>query len=133
MSLYNTLFGMNPASNVLLKMAGLTMDEIPRFRDVSVDAGDIVVYTRTGGGNRECYAEDGDCSECYHTANSALAAKPNYLNDTDDDFDSTYAYFRFAPLDEYKELLGALVVIGSAVVAVCQDNQPGRLNGSVKS
>lgn len=105
MSLYNMLFGMNKAAPLLLQMAGLKYEEIARFRDCMVEDGLIVVYTRTGGGNRECFADDGDCSQCYHTFNERLASKPNYVKDYDDDFDSTYAYFVFKPLDEYLDLI----------------------------
>ena len=109
MSLYNALFGVNEAAPIILKIAGLTPGQIPRFRDCYIENGNVVVYTRTGGGNRECNAYgDEDCSSCYHTANDLLTEKPNYLTDYDDDFDSTYAYFVFSPLEEYKDLAAAL-------------------------
>lgn len=114
MSLYNQLFGVNKAFPILLKMCGVEYSEIPRFRDCFVKDGNVVIYTRTGGGNRECYADDGDCSQCYHTLNDALAAKPNYLCDYDDDYDRTYAYFEFRPLDEYAALFTGI-----------QSNDPG--------
>lgn len=108
MNLYNVLFEINRAATCLLKMAGLDYRKIPRFRDCYVEKGNIVVFTRSGGGNRECFAESDDHSECCHTLNDELTYKQNYITDYDDDFDSTYAYFLFRPLDEYKELAAAL-------------------------
>jgi len=107
------LFGVNQATPILLKIIGVEFQEIPRFRDCYIDGDKIVIYTRTGGGNRECYAdkdENGniDHSECYHTLNDALAEKPNYIIDYNDDYDSTYAYFEFKPLEQYKEIFEAL-------------------------
>lgn len=105
MSLYNMLFGVNKLTPVILKIAGLELNEIPRFRDCSIKEGVVVVYTRTGGGNRECYSENDDHSDCYHLANEELTRKSNYITDYDDEFDSTYAYFEFSPLPEYKDLV----------------------------
>lgn len=83
MSLYNLLFGMNPNTDVVLALLGLRQHDVERFRNVSLDleAGEISVYTRTGGGNREDYPQN------------ALTSHPDYLRDKDDDFDSTYATF----------------------------------------
>lgn len=108
MSLYNALFGSNPSASALLKMAGLTEDDIPRYRDCYAEDGKIIVYTRTGGGNRECYNDTAQtCKEygCYHVSNAELSARPNHLSNYDDDFDCTYAYFEFEPLADYKDLL----------------------------
>lgn len=59
MSLYNMLFGVNPASGVILATLGLKPDEVGRFRDCFISDGQIAVYTRNGGGNRRCsHAED---------------------------------------------------------------------------
>ncbi len=57
MSLYNMLFGVNESSDVLLATLGLTRASVGRFRDVTVAQGEIAVYTRNGGGNRECSHE----------------------------------------------------------------------------
>ena len=52
--LYNAIFGMNPAT---VLVAPMLTDEwpgsyFPRFRDCYVEDGNIVIYTRVGGGNR---------------------------------------------------------------------------------
>ena len=52
MSLYNMLFGVNSAAPVLLATLGLTESDVPRFRDCHLNGEQIVIYTRTGGGNR---------------------------------------------------------------------------------
>ena len=89
MSLYNQLFGTNPFAAELLVMLG--DPHVPRFRDCFInEAGDrIVIFTRTGGGNREHY--DAPLAE----NNTCLRALPGYDRDKDDGFDSTYAYFYF--------------------------------------
>ena len=69
MSFYNMLFGQNPASDVLLATLGLTRGSVGRFRDCYVKDGRICVYTRNGGGNRECWCrDDPECGrpECKH-------------------------------------------------------------------
>lgn len=98
MSFYNNLFGVNPASGLLLKALNLNVSDIPRFRDCYLDGDKIVVHTRTGGGNREDYEEE----------NERLAQHPNYSYDEDNDFDSTYADFYFTFPEEYKSDLEAL-------------------------
>lgn len=62
MSLYNALFGRNPASDVILATLGLSRGAVGRFRDAWVEKDNtgeyrIAVYTRNGGGNRECWHE----------------------------------------------------------------------------
>lgn len=99
MSLYNMLFGNNPLAGTVLSALNLSPNDIPRFRDAYYDADEdqLVVYTRTGGGNREYYGEPGGYdNEGYEGPfNSDLEAHPEYIRDEDDDFDSTYAYFYF--------------------------------------
>lgn len=87
MSLYNMLFGTNPFSGVLLQMLGVTREEVPRYRDcfLNEDGTEIIIHTRTGGGNREDY-EDG---------NNYLTLVDGYKFDADDDFDCTYADFHY--------------------------------------
>lgn len=129
MSLYNSLFGMNPATPILMAALGLDnqspenwserfesicdnwgepdlyseegqkllkeakeMKFYPtgRFRDiyfVNEEGSDpkIVLYTRNGGGNRDFY----------EYVFELLSTHPNYIQDYDDDFDSTYAYIEF--------------------------------------
>jgi hypothetical protein len=74
MGLYNMLHGTNPASGLLLRLAGFTnIHDVGRFRDAYVTLEDgealIAVYTRNGGGNRECGCEmdpKWGTAECKH-------------------------------------------------------------------
>jgi hypothetical protein len=97
MSLYNSLFGVNNAAPILLKIIGKTDGDFGRFRDAYLnESGDkIIVYTRCGGGNRESYQHVFD----------EMAKHPNYINNYDDDFDCTYAYFEFSVPDDFKDEL----------------------------
>lgn len=100
MSLYNMLFGMNTSADVILKCLNLDRGDFGRFRDCFIAEDDdlIVVHTRTGGGNRECYED----------THKELESHPNYSHDEDDDFDCTYANFYFTFPDEYKDDLNLL-------------------------
>jgi hypothetical protein len=102
MSLYNQLFKTNDLCPIFLQVIGLEFDKIPRFRDIRLvknkDELVMEVFTRTGGGNREHYLE----------GNKYLQDKSNYLYDLDDDYDSTYAYFYFSILKEFKESIEKL-------------------------
>lgn len=120
MSLYNILFGSNPLSSVLLKMIDVPAGEIPRFRDAYLEGDSVVIYTRTGGGNDECYCEtEGNTHEegCYYEANRKLEGKDNFISMEYDDFDSTYAYFRFSVKAEHQEHL-------EEIKALSGDNPP---------
>lgn len=59
MSLYNLLFGTNPQADVLLAALGLSRGDVGRFRDTFIDGQRqlIAVYTRNGGGNRDCWCD----------------------------------------------------------------------------
>jgi hypothetical protein len=101
MSLYNMVNGVNPLAEFLLSAINLDLASIPRFRDVwlSTDLASVVVLTRTGGGNREDYEVE----------NAAMAAHPGYLGDADDDFDSTFAKFRYTmPPEKLAEIQQAI-------------------------
>jgi hypothetical protein len=97
MSFYNSLFGVNNAAPILLKIIGKTDGDFGRFRDAYLnESGDkIIVYTRCGGGNRESYQYVFDEMEKH----------PNYIKNYDDDFDCTYAYFEFSIPDAFKDEL----------------------------
>jgi len=101
MSLYNALFGTNPFAGMLLKLYELETEKYPtgRFRDIYVkkekDKFIVVLYTRNGGGNREYYEE----------VFEALSKHPNYFQDYDDDFDSTYASIEFSVPKEKIEII----------------------------
>ena len=93
MSLYNMLHGMNRSSDILLSFLGLTRDDFGRFRDCYInDDGNICVYTRNGGGNRESYEEVFNCME----------AHKYFIRDYDDDFDCTYATYEFRVPDAFR-------------------------------
>jgi len=138
MSLYNQLFGTNKLSPGLLKILEIDQPredkpELPktadswdanwdshsselenwvkecidkkiytsgRFRDIYLneDGTKIILYTRNGGGNREEY----------WYIFKGLKTHPNYLEDYDDDYDSTYAYIEFLVPEKYRELAKAL-------------------------
>lgn len=109
MSFYNLIFGENPASDAILATLGLARADCGRFRDCFISNGEIAVYTRNGGGNRQCWEERGDectCPGCIIT--DRLPRHPCYLRDEDDAFDCTYAtvYFRFP--DEFSDDLKRL-------------------------
>ena len=84
--------GYNPACIMILPMLGRHTNEYPRFRDCFVEDGNIAIYTRVGGGNRNCgYGEE------------ELYDDPNFISTYDDDFDTTYATYLFKVPDEWKE------------------------------
>ena len=90
--------GVKPAAFIILPMLGKHPDEYPRFRDCFTADEEqgienaIIVYTRTGGGNREAYEEE----------NAVLQAMEGYQQDYDDTFDCTYACFVFDIPEEFK-------------------------------
>ena len=121
MSLYNMLFGVNQAADVLLACLGLKANDVPRFRDCYIENGQIVIYTRTGGGNRDFYGSLKECKENFPDHfnedypniptgpwNDDLRKNKFYVEDEDDNFDCTYAYFRFRFPEEFAEDLKAL-------------------------
>jgi hypothetical protein len=103
-SLYNALFGTNKFSHVLLRMIDVSPLDVPRFRDCYLnEAGDeIVIFTRTGGGNRQEY----------EAQNEALRRLPNYIADEDDTLDVTYAKFRYSVPEQYKAATQAIKAQG---------------------
>ncbi len=107
--LYNVLFGENDKADVLLRCLGLGPGDFGRFRDAFIEDGKIAVYTRAGGGNRECWGDcDGtnECTGCIMT--NIVPSYKYYIEDKDDDFDSTYATVYFEFPEEYKEFLSSL-------------------------
>lgn len=110
MSMYNLLFGKNEDADKLLEILGLTKKDIGRFRDAYVTPdGQIAVYTRLGGGNRECLdpGDDHESEEhwCYRPEIERLQNHDWYDRDEDDDYDCTYATFYFDVPEEIKEKL----------------------------
>ena len=113
MSLYNALFGVNPASDMLMQVLNLTHSDVGRFRDCflnsNIIAGEyvITVHTRNGGGNRPDYED----------VTKKLRAHPNYLYDFDDEFDSTFASYVFkCPEDFLGEAKKVIRDIGDAIL-----------------
>lgn len=91
MSLYNMANGFNPACVFIMPMLGRKQYEWPRFRDCFVQDEDIAIYTRVGGGNRNCgFGEE------------ELYEDPNFIKTWDDDFDSTYATYLFKVPEKWK-------------------------------
>lgn len=100
MSLYNMLNGVNLATFFILPMLDKHPDEYPRFRDcfVGEDNNSIVVYTRVGGGNRNCgFGEE------------ELYKHPNFIKTYDDCSDSTYGYYVFSIPKEWQEDFNAIL------------------------
>ncbi len=107
MSTYNMVNGHHPLCGVLLSCLGFnntTLKTIPRLRDCFINKGNIVILTRTGGGNRDDYVAE----------NEALRKIPGYISDNDDPFDGTFAWFRYAfPAEFLEELTTAEALHGS--------------------
>ncbi len=116
MSLYNMLFGVNDCAGALLLSLGLDHNDVPRFRDCFLQGLEIVIHTRTGGGNRLYYESLASCQEEYPEYfldaepptgpwNDDLRKHPCYLRDEDDSYDCTYANFYFSFPKEFEEKL----------------------------
>lgn len=92
MSLYNMMMGFNPACVVIMPMLGRKQEEWPRFRDCFItDEKNIAIYTRVGGGNRNCgYGEE------------ELYKDENFLATYDDEYDNTYATYEFKVPGKWK-------------------------------
>lgn len=92
MSLYNLMNGFNPACLLFMPMLGRKQEDYPRFRDcfLSDDHKHIDIYTRVGGNNRNSgYGEE------------ELYKDENFVETFDDDFDRTYATYRFKVPDKW--------------------------------
>ena len=107
MSLYNMVFGYSQLAAPLLAALNIDPRNVPRFRDcfLNKDGSAIVIFTRTGGGNREEYAEQND----------AMTRWPGYLSNHDDETDSTYAHFNFAVPEEIKDNVVTAIANGHGV------------------
>lgn len=126
MSMYNMMFGTNSRSDVLLACLGISEKDVPRFRDCFLDGDNIVVHTRTGGGNRDYYESEEECRANYPEYfdgeddpscpwNDDLRSLPTYLYDEDDDYDYTYANFYFSIPKEFEEDI-TMIAEGSAML-----------------
>ena len=89
MNMYNMVHGYNPLVGILLGVLEVKPDDFGRFRDAYLIKREgelqIAVFTRCGGGNRADY------EDVFEEARE----HPLYVEDYDDDFDSTYAYIIF--------------------------------------
>lgn len=101
--MYNMAFGPTEQKIPAIAVCGIDPEKIGRYRDVwmerdgeSEDSLIIAVYTRNGGGNREDYAEQ----------IAYMQGHPQYVEDSDDSFDSTYATFRFRVRESDLDLSG---------------------------
>ena len=92
MSMYNMINGFNPACVFIMPMLGRKQEEWPRFRDCFVtEEGNIAIYTRVGGGNRNCgYNEE------------KLYEDENFIQTYDDEYDTTYGTYEFKVPDKWK-------------------------------
>jgi len=108
------LFGVNPLAGTVLSALNFSQDQIPRLRDAYFDAEEnqLVIYTRTGGGNREVYEEFNDENED-GPWNSTMQEHPNFIRDEDDDFDCTYAYFYFSIPESFAPLFKTFKDLGA--------------------
>jgi hypothetical protein len=126
MSMYEMVFGpstmdratvcaallMNPSVDVDVSNLRLRDGWIEKQQD---GTSLIVLYTRNGGGNRQCYCDDyadtegfvrGTCIGCY---GDAATQHPNYVRDADDEFDSTYRTYWFTVPDWLGEGIRAAI------------------------
>lgn len=55
----------------------------------------LALYTRNGGGNRDCTCEEGQPGTCTGCLGDKATEHPAYLRDADDEFDSTYRTYWF--------------------------------------
>lgn len=111
------IFGVNPMAPMLSSLLDLQTPATPegkwdpgRFRDIQVeqwpDKKVIALFTRNGGGNRECYGLD-PCV-CAGCAMKAITGHPNYIRDADDEFDSTYATIYFDVPEKFNSVVEEL-------------------------
>jgi len=104
-NMYNMLFGANIATFLIYPtLFENHPDSFPRFRDcfVSEDEKTIKVYSRMGGGNRECWeAAKAEC-DCPACQANEIENQENCISRIDDDFDSTYCTFSFKVPEKYK-------------------------------
>ena len=92
MSMYNMLNGFNPACVFIMPMLGRKQEEWPRFRECFLtEDNNIAIYTRVGGGNRNCgYNEE------------KLYEDENFIRTYDDEYDTTYGTYEFRVPEKWK-------------------------------
>ena len=93
---------------VYLPMTGRPPLYYPRFHgcNLSEDKKRIVVLTRVGGNNRnQGWGED------------SLYKAPNFVTTYDDDYDNTYGYYEFTPLEQFKREFDAIIKDGPSAAS----------------
>lgn len=98
-SLYTALNGVDDNAARLLQMLNISSYSVPRFRDCYVKDGYICILTRTGGDNRDEYAE----------RNARLCNHAQYVRDRDREFDNTYAEFFYTVPEKQKAEVAQIV------------------------
>lgn len=89
-------------SGFISKEEALEEPSLQYYAEKEMDDEDVIytLHARQGGGNRECFCDDEDDKHednCIALDNESIAAAyPNYITDTDDSFDTTYATFYFS-------------------------------------
>lgn len=116
MSLYNMINEMN-GDLAIMSTPFLPMppEQFPRFRDIflsdeecPLDGYDILVYTRMGGGNLDCWEGTYDEScDCYGCSADKIEEDPSCLGSYDDADDCTYRTFAFK-VNENREWFDAI-------------------------
>ena len=127
MSLYNAVFGVNEFAGLLLQALDITTADIPRFRDcyLNEDGTEIIIYTRTGGGNRDFYEHPEHCRANFPEYfeddeppsgpwNCDLRARPGFKYDADDSYDETYAHFHYAIPEGWEPIISTLKDLGAS-------------------
>ncbi len=101
MSLYSMLMGENKDASDLLKGLNLKREEFERYRDayLNADGTKIIVYTRLGGTFNRAY---------YNETIMMLREHNLYLEDYDDEYDNTYAYFVFKVPEHMQKMCSRL-------------------------
>lgn len=107
MSLYNMMMGFNPACVAIMPMLGRKQEDWPRFRDCYItDEKNIAIYTRVGGGNRNCgYGEE------------ELYKDENFLTTYDDEYDNTYGTYEFKVPEKWKADFDAILAGESSKIS----------------
>jgi hypothetical protein len=126
MTMFDMVIGESPAANQLLEALGITKWKVARYRSCWLEEGRICLHTRTGGGNREffeseesrgtAYAREFDVDpnnvtrdfECYY--HTDLRAIEGFIEDSDDDYDSTYANFYYEIPKALEPHLGSIEI-----------------------
>lgn len=121
MSFYNMLMGMN--LGYLVAVSLVTGENIrnkfPRFRNIwasELDGVDYEVYTRVGGGNASCWADEdedyGNPCECPACIAAMIENSGKCVDASDDDFDCTYKTFYMVLTDSQRHDLNQYVARG---------------------